>query len=158
VKGGNMNTEPEFEISATDVEEINKHNFSQYFFDARQNRPKAGQIMARFKAAAVFGEGVEKLHLLQALKMGKAKQAAMVMRKLHLAKEPDCYRVCREICEDLLHGLTEEEIVKKDYHFVLEAFYYTKREYVPVNDPHWEMIQLLDFDPETNTFKSRIEI
>lgn len=152
------NQEPQFEIAATDVAEINKSNFHQYFFDIRQNRPQAGQIMARFKAAAIFGEGPEKLHLIQALKMGKAKQAAMVMRKLHLAKEPDCYRVCREMCEDLLHGKTEEEVVKKDYHYVLEAFYYTKKEYVPKNDPHWETIQLLEFDAETNTFKSRIEI
>lgn len=151
-------TEPEFEIPATDISEINKTNFNQFFFDIRQHGPKEGQIMARFKAAAVFGEGVEKAHLVQALKMGKAKQAAMVMRKLHLAREPDCYRVCREICEDLLRGNTEEEVIKKDYHFVLEAFYYTKKEYIPKNDPHWETIQLLEFDPETNTFKSRIEI
>jgi len=153
-----MSDEPEFEIPATDVSEINKTNFHEYFFDVRQCKPKAGQIMARFKAAAIFGEGVEKKHLIQALKMGKAKQAAMVMRKLHLAREPDCYRVCREMCEDLLKGATEEEVIKKDYHFVLEAFYYTKREYVPQNDPHWETIKLLAFDPETNTFKSTIEI
>ena len=153
-----MTQEPTFRIDATDVEEINKTNFHQFFFDARRHRPKAGQIMARFKAAAVFGEGIEKVHLLQALKNGKAKGAAMVMRKLNLAREPDCYRVCREICEDFLKGMSEEEIIKKDYHFVLEAFYYTKKEYVPKNDPHWETIQLLSFDPETNTFKSTIEI
>jgi hypothetical protein len=150
--------EPTFEIAAEDVEEINKDNFGEYFFDVRQHGPKKGQIMAKFKAAAVFGEGPEKLHLIQALKMGKAKESAQVMRKCHLSREPDCYRVCKEICQDLLEGLTEEEVAKKGYDYVLEAFYYTKKEYVPKNDPHWETIKLIKFDPETGTFKCDIEV
>lgn len=150
--------EPEYEIEATDVSEINRDNFHKYFFDVRQHGPRKGQIMAKFKAAAVFANGAEKKHLIQALKMGKAKQAAMVMRKLHLAKEPDCYRVCREMCEDFVNGMSEEEVAEKEYPYILEAFYYTKREYVPKDDPHWETIRLIQFDPETNTFKTTIEI
>jgi hypothetical protein len=153
-----MTEEPTFEIATKDVEEINKDNFGEYFFDVRQHRPKAGQIMAKFKAQAVFGEGPEKYHLIQALKMGKAKEAAQVMRKCHLAREPDCYRVCREMTQDLLEGLSEQEVAAKEYKFVLEAFYYTKKEYVPKDDPHWETIKLIKFDPETGVFKCEIEI
>lgn len=137
---------------------INSSNFKDYFFDVRRFKPKPGQIMAKFAAVALFGDGPEKKDVLKILKMDKAQAAAMVMRKIHCAKEPDCYRVCREMCEDLLSGMSQEEVVKKDYEFVLEAYYYTKREYVPKNDPHWETIHVIEFDKETNTFKSRIDL
>lgn len=144
----------------TEIEEnvvINSSNFAEHFFDVRRFGPKPGQIMAKFSAVALFGDGPEKKHVIQLLKTDKVKQASMVMRKIHCAKEPDCYRLCREICEDLLAGMTEDEVAKKDYEFVLEAFYYTKRENVPKNDKHWETIQLIKFDAEANTFKVSIE-
>lgn len=136
---------------------IDHTNFSEYFHDVRHNRPKPGQIMAKFSAVALFGDGPEKRDIIHVLKMDKAEAAAAVMRKIHCAKEPDCYRVCREICEDLISGMSEDEVAAKDYEFVLETCYYTQREYVPKNDKHWETIQLLQYDPETKTFKSRIE-
>lgn len=137
---------------------IDARNFREYFFDVRQHRPQPGQILAKFAAVAVFGEGPQKRDLLAVLKSGKAEAAAAVMRKIHCAREPDCYRVCREICEDLVGGMSEEEVCKKEHEFVLEAFYYTRREYVPKGDPHWETIDLIHFDPETNTYKSVIEL
>ena len=138
---------------------IDSSNFSEYFFDVRQHAPKSGQIMAKFTAVALFGEGAEKTDIINLLQQDKAKQAASVMNRIHLAKEPDCYRVCAEICEDLfIHGLTVEEVQKKDYEFVLEAVYYTQREYIPKNDPHWETLDVLEYDEETGEYKSRIEI
>lgn len=137
---------------------IDASNFKEYFFDIRRHKPQAGQIMVKFAAAAMFGDGPEKRDLIKVLKMDKAKQAAMVMKKIHCAREPDCYRVCREICEDLFAGMSEDAVAKKEYEFVLEAFFYTKREYVPKNDPHWETIQLMQYDPETKTFKAKIEL
>jgi hypothetical protein len=137
---------------------IDSSNFAEHFFDARRHRPQAGQIMAKFSAVAYFGEGSEKQDLIKVLKMGKAQQAAMVMQKIHCAKEPDCYRVCREICEDLVSGMFEQDVLKKDYQYVLEAFYYTKRENVPTDDPHWSTIDLIKFDHETNTFKTKITV
>jgi hypothetical protein len=114
--------------------------------------------LAKFAAVALFGNGPEKRHLIEVLKSGKAEAAAMVMRKFHCAKEPDCYRVCQEICEDLISGMSEDEVAEKDYQFILEVFYYTKREYVPKNDPHWETINVLKFNPETGTYYSEIEL
>lgn len=137
---------------------IDHTNFKNYFFDVRQHKPQPGQIMAKFAAAALFGDGPEKRDLIKVLRMGKAQAAASVMRKIHCAREPDCYRVCREMCEDMLAGMTDEEVAKKDYEFILEAYYYTKREYVPKNDPHWETIKIIEFDKETGTFKARIEL
>jgi hypothetical protein len=137
---------------------IDSSNFSQYFFDVRKFGPKEGQVMAKFSAVAIFGEGSEKRDLIKLLLKDKPEAAAMVMRKIHCAREPDCYRICREMLEDLLKGMSEEDVVKKDYEFVLEAFYYTKKEYIPKNNPNWETIDLIKFDSKTNIFKSNIEL
>lgn len=136
---------------------IDHTNFNDYFFDVRKHKPKPGQCMAKFSAIAEFVAGREKKDIMMLLKMDKAKQAAMVMQKIHGAKEPDCYRVCREIAEDMLF-MSEEEVENKVYEYTLELFFYTQKEYVPKGDPRWETIQLLEFDKETGEYKSRIEI
>ena len=137
---------------------IDESNFDDYFFDVRKHRPQAGQIMAKFKAVAKFGDGPHKYDVLRLLKVDKAREAALVMRKIHFAREPDCYRVCREMCEDLANGMSDLEVAEKEYEFVLEAYYYTQREHVPKNDPHWETIQLLEYDPESGGFSVRVEL
>lgn len=137
---------------------IDSSNFAQYFFDVRRFGPKEGQIMAKFSAAAIFGDGPEKRDLIKILRKDKAEAAAMVMRKIHCAREPDCYRICREMVEDMIKGMTDDEVAKKEYEFILEAFYYTKREYIPVGDPHWETLDLVQYDPETKTFKVNISL
>lgn len=137
---------------------IDNSNFNKYFFDVRKFGPKEGQVMAKFSAVAVFGDGPEKRDIIKILKRDKAESAAMVMRKIHCAKEPDCYRICREICEDLVAGMSEDEVAKKEHEFVLESFYYTKKEYIPLNDPHWQTIDVIKYDPETKTYKSDISI
>ena len=137
----------------TDDVKIDSSNFSEYFFDTRTHRPQPGQIMAKFAAVAEFGPGREKRDIIKLLKLDKAHAASQVMKKIHSAKEPDCYRVPRQMAEDLLSGMSEEEVENKLYEFVLELFFYTKREHVPVNDPHWETIQLIQYDRESGTFK-----
>lgn len=137
---------------------IDHTNFKDYFFDVRQHRPQPGQVLAKFSAVAVFGDGPEKRDLIKVLRKDKAQAAAMVMRKIHCAREPDCYRVCREMCDDMIAGMSDDEVAKKEYEFVLEAFYYTKKEYVPKNDKHWELIEIVKYNPETGEFSSRIEM
>ena len=144
-------------ISSEDLV-IDHTNFNNYFFDVRKCKPKKGQILAKFCAIAAFGDGPEKRDIIKVLRRDKAEAAAMVMRKIHCCREPDCYRICREICEDLISGMTEDDVAKKEYEFVIESFYYTNREYIPKNDPHWETIEIMKYDPETNTFKSEIHL
>lgn len=138
--------------------QIDSSNFSEHFFDARRFGPKKGQIMAKFSSVAFFGAGQAKKDIIRLLQKDKAREAAQVMNKIHCAKEPDCYRVCREICEDMLSGMSPLDVEKKDYKFVLEAVYYTKRENVPENDPHWTTLNVLEYDEETNTFRSKIAL
>lgn len=145
-------------VVTEDGDVIDSSNFSSYFFDVRQHRPQKGQVMAKFTAVAEFVGKQAKQDIMYLMTLDKAHQAAMVMQKIHGAKEPDCYRVCREIAEDILAGKGEQEIVDKPYEFVVEFFFYTKREYVPKNDPHWETLSLMTYDSETKTYKSNIEI
>lgn len=138
--------------------EINNKNFASYFFDVRRHRPKQGQVMAKFSAVAIFADGPEKRDLIKVLRKDKAVAAAQVMHKIHCARVPDCYRVCREMCEDMLAGMTDDEVAAKEYEFVLEAVYYTQKEYVPKHDPHWETLEVLNYDPESKTYKLTVEL
>ena len=138
--------------------EITPENFDQYFLDVRRHRPEKGLVMAKYTAIAEFVDGQHKRDIINLLKMDKAVAASQVMRKIHCAREPDCYRVCREMCEDLLSGMSEEQVEQKAYEYVFQAFYYAKREHVPTNDPHWETVTCLKFDKETKTFRSDIEL
>ena len=137
---------------------IPKETFVDHFFDTRHYKPEKGEILAKYTAKAEFVEGREKMDIIHLLQIDKAFQAAQVMRKIHQAKEPDCYRLLREMCEDLATGMSEEEVNKKPYEFTLEAFFYTQKEHIPKNDPHWETIQLLEYDKENKQFVSKIEI
>lgn len=136
---------------------IDETNFAEHFHDARRFAPKPGEVLAKFRAVAEFVDGKGKQDIIYLLKIGKAQQAAEVMKKIHGALEPDCYRVCREICVDLL-SMSEEEVEKKPYEYQLEFLYYTKREFVPKSDPRWELIPLLKVDEETGHLKSVIEL
>ena len=137
---------------------IDHNNFNEYFFDARQHRPQKGQVLAKFTAVAIFGDGPQKRDIINLLKIDKAQQASQIMQRIHSARAPDCYRVLREMCEDMVAGMTDEQVEKKDYQFVLEALFYTKKEYVPKRDPHWETLTVLQYDAENKTFKANIEI
>jgi hypothetical protein len=137
--------------------QITHDNFHEYFHDVRTSKPKKGQVMAKFSAVAEFVEGRGKRDIMVLLKQDKAYQAAQVMRKIHGARVPDCYRVCREIAQDML-DMPEAEVEKKVYEFGIELFFYTEKKYVPKGDPHWETINLLSVDPETGNLKSVIEI
>jgi hypothetical protein len=137
---------------------VDESIFADQFFDVRRHKPNPGQVMSRFTAVADFVEGQAKKDVIGLLKIDKAYQAAQVMRKIHWAREPDCYRVLAEMCEDLAAGIPDKEVENKPYRFILEAFFYTDKKYVPKNDPHWDMIQLIEWDEEKKTFISKIEI
>jgi len=136
--------------------EITNENFHQYFFDARKTKPQAGQVLAKFSAIAKFVEGQAKRDIIYLLKINKAKEAVQVMSRLHGCKELWCYNVLIEMANDLLH-MTETEVEKKPYEMVVEFLFWTQKENVP-NDPHWETINVIGFDPETGEYKSKIEI
>jgi hypothetical protein len=127
-------------------EEINDKNFSNFFRDVRTSSMEKGDIIAQYTAIAEFVEGPEKLQIIDLLKNteNKMESTAQVMRKLLFASEIDSYRVPRMMAEDLISGLTEEEVYLKPYKYTLEMFFYSKIENVPKDDPHWGVISVLN--------------
>ena len=125
---------------------IDQNNFEQYFFDIRRHKPQKGQVMARYIAVAEFVDGLMKKNIIDLLHKDKAEAAVSVMRKLGCATEKDSIRIVREVCDDLVSGMTPEEVEAKIYKYTLESFYYTKKEYVPLDDPHWSLINIKNMD------------
>jgi hypothetical protein len=127
---------------------IDENNFNHYFRDCRITRPEKGDIMAKFTAVAEFIDGRMKKDIIDLLsnKEGKVNAAIQVMRKLGCATEKDAIRICKEICKDLSSGMKPEEVEAKVYKYQMETFYYTKKDYVPLNDPHWSLIGIANLD------------
>jgi len=138
---------------------IDENNFHQYFKDCRKNKPLKGEIMAKFTAMADFIDGRMKKDIIDLLsnKEDKVYAAIQLLRKVGCATEKDSIRVCKEICKDLANGMNPLEVESKPYKYQMESFYYTKKEYVPVDDPHWSIISLVNLeeflDSEGNKLK-----
>lgn len=122
---------------------IDEINFSQYFRDCRISRPERGDVIAKYNAIAELSNGQLKMDLVDLLHKNKVNAAIQVMRKLGCSSEKDAVKVCKQLCGDLIDG---RDVFKKDYEFVLEMFYYTKKEYVPQDDVHWSIISIKNLD------------
>jgi hypothetical protein len=126
---------------------INESNFSEYFRDCRISRPERGDVIARYLAMAEFIDGRMKKDVIDLLaNKNKAFAATQVMRKLGCATQTDAVRVCKEICKDLVSGMSFEEVEQKVYTYDIELFYYTKKEYIPFDNPHWDTIGIVNLD------------
>lgn len=128
--------------------EIDESNFSTFFKDCRNNKPEKGDVIAQYSSMAEFVEDNEKKQIIDLLTSteNKMEATAQVMRKLLFASEIDSYKVPRQMAEDLLSGMTEEEVNKKPYKYKLEMFFYSKPEHIPKDDPHWSSISILNLD------------
>jgi hypothetical protein len=128
----------------TTYADIDSSNFSQYFFNIRDYQPQQGQVIARFRAVAELVDGEEKKFLIHTLQRpNSARAAANMMIKVFCADQNSSWQVPLEIGKDLLNGMSEEEVSKKPYEFIAEFCYYTNRECVPVDDVHWEIIEII---------------
>jgi hypothetical protein len=125
---------------------IDENNFEQYFFDVRRHKPQKGQIMVKYTAIAEFVDGLMKKNIIDLLHKNKAEAAVSVMRNLGCATEKESIRIVREVCDDLVYGMTKEDVEKKIYKYTLESFYYTQKENFPLNDPHWVLINVKNMD------------
>ncbi len=125
---------------------ITDDNFEEYFFDVRKNSPQKGQIMACYTACADFVDTNYKRHMIGLLKMDKAVPATKLMKNFHGATELGSIQISLEMAEDLYSGMSDDEVAAKAYPLVVEYFFYTMKEYIPVDDPHWSSISLRNLD------------
>jgi hypothetical protein len=138
---------------------IDETNFSQYFRDCRISRPDRGDVIARYSAQAEFIDGQMKRDIIDLLhNRDKAFAATQVMRKLGCATQKDAVRVCKEICQDLAAGMSLKEVEQKVYAYNIEVFYYTKKEYIPIDDPHWTLIGINNLDEFLDQADQRLKI
>jgi hypothetical protein len=135
--------------------EINENNFGEYFKDIRVSSMGPGEVIAQYRASAEFVEGNEKRQIISLLRNteNKMEATAQVMRKLLFASEIDAYRIPRMMAEDMLSGLSEDDVAEKPYKYTLEMFFYAKPEHIPKEDPHWSSISVLN----SGTIFSKIE-
>jgi len=126
--------------------EINESNFSEHFRDVRTQPMERGDIIAQYTAVAELVDGLEKRQLISLIKNteDKMEATAQVMRKLLFASEIDAYRVPRMMAEDMISGMSEDEVASKPYKYTLEMFFYSKPDNVPKDDPHWSTISVLN--------------
>lgn len=138
---------------------IDQSNFDQYFFDVRTHKPQRGQVLARYTASAEFVDGRLKKDVIDLIyNRDKAEAATRVMRKLGFATEREALRVCKELAKDLAVGMTPQEVEEKIYKYQVEVFYYTQKEYVPTDDPHWSIISLTNLDEFLDAAGQKINI
>jgi hypothetical protein len=121
---------------------IDETNFFQYFKEIKNSKPEKNDILARYRSKALLVDGLMKRDLMNLLMHNDSRSALKVMQKLGGAVEEDAIRVLKDISNDLLNGLSPEEVEKKEYEYIYEAFYFTKLEYFPENDPHWTAISI----------------
>jgi hypothetical protein len=125
--------------------QITSENFSEHFFNVRDHKPRKGDCIARFRAIAELIDGFEKRQMIELLKKPNTAVAiGTMMRRLAHAVEEDVYKVPQQMGADLLEGMTEEEVAKKPYEFMMELYFYTFPENVPQNDPNWAIINIVD--------------
>jgi hypothetical protein len=127
---------------------ITESNFTDYFFDVRNHQPLRGQVIARYHAIAQFIDGKLKrdvLDLLLRLDEGGA-AAAKVLRKLGGATDRHSLKLAREMTQDLLSGMSFDEVAAKEYPYEVEFFWYTERKYIPTGDPHWSCLTIQNLE------------
>jgi len=125
---------------------IDDSNFEEYFFDVRTNKPKPGQVLACYDAIAEFIDGNLKQDIIQLLLQNNraGETAPRLMQKLAGATVETSMSVVKEMLNDMIAGMPPSEVARKPYEFHCQHFYYTQKEYLPDNDPHWWSSCLID--------------
>jgi hypothetical protein len=130
--------------------QIDKHNFSQYFFNIRDHKPQKGQVLARFRAVCELvseDQNDEKRFLIKLLQRPNSVQSAIsMMTKVFYADHESAYRVPTEIAQDLIAGMSEDEVAEKSHEYMGEFYYYVLPQYVPQDDPQWTIINIIGTD------------
>lgn len=88
--------------------------------------------------------GEDKVLILDLLKNNPvgAEMAVQIMKGKIRATEGTAITCCREMAQDLLNGLSTEQVLEKSHKIHVEYGFYTNRENVPL-DPHWSVLPLV---------------
>lgn len=123
--------------------EITSENFHEFFKLASENKPQPGDCLAIFKANAEFVDGQLKEDVVTKLMESKfGCQASIQILVKHAGMQyKEALRVVKEMVKDLMET-SKEDVLKKPYKFIYETSYFTKKQYVPKDNPNWQLVGL----------------
>jgi hypothetical protein len=123
---------------------IDEKNFSKYFREITKSMPTHGDALICFRALAHFCDGNLKKEIIDLLRyeFGCVKKCVGRLIKFGGANREQSVKLCLDICKDLKDGMEVKEVLKKEYPFVFEKFYYANPEYVPKDDKRWQVLKL----------------
>jgi hypothetical protein len=121
---------------------IDENNFHQYFRNTRKSRKQKNDIVVMYFSSAVFVDGKLKEEVIDLLcyEFNSVNKCIGKLFKYAYAPQREAIRLCKEIIKDFNNGISRDEIVRKEYPFFLQMFFYTKDDYVPKNDKRWVVI------------------
>lgn len=124
---------------------IDETNFNNYFKEVNKSKPDKDDVIAAYRARAYLVEGDLKKDIINLLKTNNGTDSAvkLLVKSAHCLYE-DAINISKNICKDLSFGLTDEEILEKEYPYTLEIFYYTKEENIPKDDKHWSIMKIVN--------------
>lgn len=124
---------------------IDETNFDQYFFDVTKHRPQKGQVLACYEATAELVDGDLKRVVIDLLLNDcGGSSVPNILQKTARATEEYSIKIAREMAEDLLNGMSMDEVATKPYKFKYQQWFYTNKEYIPKGDRHWWSMSLVD--------------
>ena len=123
---------------------IDDSNFHEYFRDVESNNPKSGDCIAIFRSMAEIHDGDLKQRMIDNLVENNfgAMASLNMFIKEGRTNEKDALKVIKEMNADLMSGMSREEVLAKPYTYLVEISYYTKKEYVPKDNKHWQLLNL----------------
>ena len=125
---------------------IDESNFSDYFKDVSfKNKPDKDEIMACYTTRAKLCAGDIKSDVILNMKENIF-STIKILQKIAKARYLDSLIILKKMLSDKLSGLSDKEIEDKEYEYTAEFFYYTKKEYVPTDDPRWSTLKIHNVD------------
>ena len=123
---------------------IDDSNFHEYFRDVESNNPKSGDCIAIFRSMAEIHDGDLKQRIVDNLltNVFGATAALNMFIKEGRTDEESAIKLLKEIGADLASGMTREEVLVKPYTYLVEISYYTKKEFVPKDNKHWQFLNI----------------
>lgn len=122
---------------------ISEENFHKYFRNIRNKKRQKNDVIAVFQSSAVFQNGKLKEEIVDLLcnEFGSVAKCVGKLFKYAYVSQNEAIRLCKEIIKDFTNNISRDDIVRKEYPFFLQMFFYTKEKYVPKDDARWMVLK-----------------
>lgn len=121
---------------------IDKINFDKYFRNTRTSKKKKNDIVVMFYSSAVFAKGKLKEEIvdLLSIEFNSVNKCLAKLFKFAYAPYFEGLKICKSIIKDYIDGMSKDDIINKEYPFVLQMFFFTREKYIPSNDKRWLVV------------------